>query len=103
MTRPRTSSGELDLDRAPVTLEAIVNRLDVRDLSVGSGGEGRFVFGINGPGGFPLQATLIFEYNLPAKTYRGRELWSGTDRGTADGVKVTLPAHGCILLALTPP
>jgi hypothetical protein len=65
---PRTANGELDLDHAPVTLEAIVNRLDVRDLSVGSAGEGRFVFGVNGPGGFPLQFTMIFEYNLPGTT-----------------------------------
>jgi hypothetical protein len=65
---PRTATGALDLDHAPVTLEAIVNRLDVRDLSVGSAGEGRFVFGVNGPGGFPLQFTMIFEYNLPGTT-----------------------------------
>jgi hypothetical protein len=31
-------------------------------------------------------------YNLPAKTYRGRELWSHRELGLADGVKVTLPA-----------
>jgi hypothetical protein len=65
---PRTANGELDLDHAPVTLEAIVNRLDVRDLSVGSAGEGRFVFGVNDPSGFPLQFTMIFEYNLPGTT-----------------------------------
>jgi hypothetical protein len=66
---PRTPDGQLDLDRAPVTLQAIVNRIDIRDLSLGSGGEGRFVFGINNSQlGFAMQATMIFEYNLPAQT-----------------------------------
>jgi len=78
---PRTANGELDLDHAPVTLEAIVNRLDVRDLSVGSAGEGRFVFGVNGPGGFPLQFTMIFEFNLPGTTEQDvldwANLWHG--------------------------
>jgi hypothetical protein len=78
---PRTPTGELDLDRAPVTLQAIVNRLDVRDLTVGSGGEGRFVFGVNDPSGFALQFTMIFEYNLPAKTEQDvldwANLWHG--------------------------
>ena len=41
-------------------------------------------------------------YNLPEKTYRSRELWSGTDRSIAGDIKVTVPAHGCILLELTP-
>ena len=41
-------------------------------------------------------------YNLPAKTYRSRELWSNSDRGISSSVKITLPAHGCILLELTP-
>jgi len=77
---PRSADGELDLDQAPVTLEAIVNRVDVRDLSIGMGGEGRFVFGINSSG-FPLQATMIFEYNLPAQTeadvLEWAQLWHG--------------------------
>lgn len=65
---PRTASGELDLEQAPMTLLAIVNRIDVRDLAAGSGGEGRFVFGVNGRDGFPLEFTLIFEFDLPAQT-----------------------------------
>jgi hypothetical protein len=65
---PRTTSGELDLEQAPLTLLAIVNRIDVRDLASGSGGEGRFVFGVNSPDGFPLEFTFIFEFNLPAQT-----------------------------------
>lgn len=65
---PRTTNGELDLEQAPVTLLAIVNRLDVRNLAADSGGEGRFVFGVNSRDGFPLEFTLIFEFDLPART-----------------------------------
>jgi hypothetical protein len=78
---PHTASGELDLDRAPVTLQAIVNRLDVRDLAVGSGGEGRFVFGVNDPSGFALQFTMIFEYNLPAQTEQDVLDWANRWHG----------------------
>ncbi|HEU4726404.1 MAG TPA: LamG domain-containing protein [Kofleriaceae bacterium] len=65
---PRTPDGKLDLAQAPLRLQAIVNRFDLRNLANGDGGEGRFVFAFNGPGGFPLQATMIFEYKLPAAT-----------------------------------
>lgn len=73
---PRTDNGELDLEQAPVTLLAIVNRIDVRDLAAGSGGEGRFVFGVNSRDGFPLQFTLIFEFNLPAQTQQDVQDWA---------------------------
>jgi hypothetical protein len=64
---PRTPAGELDLDQAPLTLNAIVNRVDIRSLSNGNAGEGRFVFGVNFPGSpFPQQFTVILEYRLPA-------------------------------------
>lgn len=64
---PKTATGALDLDRSPLTLQAIVNRVDLRKLSEGSAGEGRFVFGVNGPINFQ-QFTVILEYNLPAKS-----------------------------------
>jgi hypothetical protein len=64
---PKTATGDLDLDQAPLTLEAIVSRVDLRNLNAGSAGEGRFVFGVNGPG-FAQQFTVILEYNLPAQT-----------------------------------
>ena len=41
-------------------------------------------------------------YNLPGKTYRSRELWSKTDYGSADGVKLTLAPHSAALLELAP-
>ncbi len=65
---PRTKNGELDLDRSPLRLLAIVDRVDVRDLDKGNAGEGRFVFGVLDPSGNPLQFTVILEYKLPATT-----------------------------------
>jgi hypothetical protein len=66
---PRTAAGALDLTQAPLTLQAIVNRFDLRNPANGDAGEGRFVFAFHTPGNpFPLQATLIFEYKLPAST-----------------------------------
>jgi hypothetical protein len=56
----------LDLSRAPLRLLAIVNRLDLRNLSQGKAGEGRFVFGVLNPQGDPTPFTLILEYRLPA-------------------------------------
>jgi hypothetical protein len=38
---PRDAAGALDLSQAPVRLLAILNRLDLRDLSRGQAGEGR--------------------------------------------------------------
>jgi hypothetical protein len=66
---PRTADGALDLSRAPLHLLAIVNRIDLRDVAAGDAGEGRFVFAFDltaVPGGPPPQATIIFEYKLPA-------------------------------------
>lgn len=79
---PRTANGQLDLDRSPLTLNAIVNRIDLRDLDEGNAGEGRFVFGVNEPNAtFPLQFTLIMEFKLPAQTeedvLQWAELWHG--------------------------
>ena len=73
---PRTATGALDLDQSPLRLQAIVNRVDLRNIAAGSAGEGRFVFGVDGPGGFPQQFTLIFEYNLPASTPAEAAVWS---------------------------
>jgi len=58
----------LDLSRAPLRLLAIVNRVDLRNLSQGKAGEGRFVFGVLDSEGLPTQFTLILEYRLPATT-----------------------------------
>jgi hypothetical protein len=65
---PRSPDGTLDLARAPLRLLAIVNRVDQRDLSRATAGEGRFVFGVVGPNGEPEEFTIILEYALPAKT-----------------------------------
>lgn len=57
------SATELDLRRAPFTLVAIVNRIDLRGTGRdrATAGEGRLVFGIAG-----RAFTTIFEYALPA-------------------------------------
>jgi len=65
---PRLANGQLDLNRAPLRLLAIVNRLDLRDLDKGQAGEGRFVFGVLGQDGEVLEFTMILEYALPATT-----------------------------------
>jgi hypothetical protein len=63
----RGPDGKLDLSREAFRLLAIVNRIDLNDVSASTAGEGRFVFGF-APFGQTLQATLIIEYNIPAGT-----------------------------------
>jgi hypothetical protein len=71
---PKLANGDLDLDRAPITLNAIVNRIDIRDLANGSAGEGRFVFGVDGPAF--ANFNIIVEYNLPAQTQGDVQNWA---------------------------
>jgi hypothetical protein len=63
----RGPDGRLDLSRSAFRLLAIVNRIDLHDVSASTAGEGRFVFGF-APFGQTMQATLILEYNIPATT-----------------------------------
>jgi Concanavalin A-like lectin/glucanases superfamily len=63
----RGPDGRLDLSRPAFRLLAIVNRIDLNDVSASTAGEGRFVFGF-APFGQTQQATLIIEYNIPATT-----------------------------------
>ena len=63
----RGPDGKLELSRQAFRLLAIVNRIDLNDVSASTAGEGRFVFGF-APFGQTLQATLIIEYNIPAGT-----------------------------------
>lgn len=72
---PRTANGKLDLDRAPMTLLAIVNRFDLRAPSRGHAGEGRFIFGVT-PFGSPLEFTIILEYTLPASNLDEVQAWA---------------------------
>ncbi|MDP1914723.1 MAG: CARDB domain-containing protein [Myxococcales bacterium] len=71
-----SGGARLDLRRAPFRLLAIVNRMDLRDLTRGSAGEGRFVFGVLGAGGNQLQFTVILEFNLPATTQADVDRWA---------------------------
>ena len=63
---PRTPDGQLDLAQAPVHLMAIVDRIDLRNLDRSDAGVAAFIYRIAGPDDFPLDATLMFEYRLPA-------------------------------------
>ncbi|MBI5924641.1 MAG: hypothetical protein HY836_03510 [Aquabacterium sp.] len=71
---PKTANGKLDLSKSPLRLTAIVNRLDLRDLSKGSAGEGRFVFNVLN-GTIPQAFTVILEYKLPATTEADIRKW----------------------------
>jgi hypothetical protein len=63
---PKTASGDLDLDRTPFALQAIVNRFDLREPTNGSGGEGRLVYALTPAGStFGQEFTVIMEFNLP--------------------------------------
>jgi hypothetical protein len=73
---PKLADGSLDLTKAPLRLNAIVNRMDVRNIDQGKAGEGRFVFSVLDPNGFPLQFTLIVEYALPATTDADVQNWA---------------------------
>ncbi|HEX3697890.1 MAG TPA: LamG domain-containing protein [Polyangia bacterium] len=61
----RGPDGKLDLSQQSFRLLAIVNRIDLNDVSASTAGEGRFVFGFV-PFGQVMQATLIIEYSIPA-------------------------------------
>jgi hypothetical protein len=80
---PKTPTGALDLDQAPLVLQAIVNRMDVRSPSAsnaGLAGEGRFVFGVNTPQAFQ-NFTVIVEYQLPAQTPQDVFAWANRWHG----------------------
>ncbi|MDG4555787.1 MAG: hypothetical protein P9F19_00100 [Candidatus Contendobacter sp.] len=93
----QASGGQrLDLRKAPFKLLAIVSRIDLREherREVKNAGEGRFIFGVLDQNGLPLPPvagtvpggfTVIFEYELPAKTMDAlrhwAEDWSGLSR-----------------------
>ncbi len=90
----------LDLTRAPFRLLAIVNRMDLRNLSRGSAGEGRFVFGVLGAGGSQLQFTVILEFNLPATTQADVDRWAA-DWHALGALPVGSPAYNTALETIT--
>lgn len=73
---PRSEDGNLVLARAPLRLLAIANRLDIKDLSHGKAGEGRFMYGVLDRDGQPMLFTVIFEYLLPAQDEAGFRAWA---------------------------
>lgn len=80
---PRRPDGKLDLDRAPMRLLAIVNRMDLARRGpqgeVLDAGEGRFVFGVldrSFGGEFAKQFTVILEYGLLASSPEALRDWA---------------------------
>lgn len=68
----------LDLKKAPFLLSAIVNRMDLQDLSRNSAGEARLVFTMltSATNGLSLPGTVILEYNLFATDQAGINQWA---------------------------
>jgi len=64
---PSDADWDVNWEKAPFRLLAIVNRMDLRhNPTIGQAGEGRFVFGMIDPvSGAPLSFTFIFEYVQP--------------------------------------
>ena len=76
---PKLADGRLDMDKAPFRLLAIVNRIDLAtNLAYGNGnaGEGRFVFGLIGPGCSAPRFLVIFEYGVPLHTCAEIQSWA---------------------------
>jgi len=102
-----TVGGKLNLAKAPMRLLAIVNRMDLRQLSQGNAGEGRFVFGVlinSSKGGAPqtraAQFTVILEYKLPAKTRSDVLRWAN-DWHALSKLKPGTPAFNTFLQLIT--
>jgi hypothetical protein len=87
-TWPRSADGLLDLERVPARLQAIVPRLDLRDLSSGRAGRVNLVFAIldtlDGQHAEPTEFTLILEYDLPAKTEEDVARWAARVHALGD-------------------
>jgi hypothetical protein len=71
---PKTSTGALDLTKAPMRLLAIVNRFDLR--SPGNAGETRLVYGLTGPNEAFFPFTFILEYRVPVSGSAQLTAWS---------------------------
>jgi len=80
---------ELDLDKAPFRLSAIVNRIDLGGTATGSGGYGgasnsvptdagelRFVFGVQNSNCGALPFSVIFEYGVPINGCNDTRDWA---------------------------
>jgi hypothetical protein len=97
------ATGKLDLSRAPLKLLAIVNRIDLAgNTSYGhvGGAEGRFVFGVLGPGCAPRPFTVILEYGVPRRTCTALHDWA-VSWIALDGMTPGTAAYNTALEALT--
>lgn len=103
---PRLRDGSLDLARAPFSLLAIVNRIDLRENLVyggGSAGEGRFIFGVvdTREGRCePMRFSVIFEYGIERESCEGARAW-GQQWAGLSGLGVGSGAYLAALEAIT--
>lgn len=104
---PKLPNGKLDLDRAPMKLLAIVNRIDLaKNVGYAPGGEaeGRFVFQLMNPGtctASPSQPFLvILEYGVPRTTCTGLRDWAKKWKALSL-LPLGSPAYNAALDALT--
>lgn len=97
---PRLANGKLDLSKAPLRLLAIANRMDLRDLSKGDAGEGRFIFGVLNKDGVATSFTVIMEYKLPAQTPADIRVWA-RDWHALGNLAVGTPAYNAALQSIT--
>ncbi|NPC76175.1 cadherin repeat domain-containing protein [Corallococcus exiguus] len=75
-TWPTLADGSLDLAKAPLRLESIVHHPEAFDVSRGSAGEARFVFGGVDASGNPLGLTVTLNYVLAARTPAEARDWT---------------------------
>jgi hypothetical protein len=82
---PKTAAGKLDLAKAPFTLQAIVNRFDLR--APGNAGELRFIYYARLPVNLNVfrDFAVILEYKMAAPTAADVKTWANLwkDLGTA--------------------
>ncbi|HEB94145.1 MAG TPA: hypothetical protein ENI94_11895 [Gammaproteobacteria bacterium] len=93
----------LDLDKAPVQLMAIVNRVDLREnlaYGGGSAGEGRFVFRVMDQGCHAWPFTIIFEYGIEKKSCSAVKSW-GQSWADLSGMALGSVAYNAALEDIT--
>jgi hypothetical protein len=97
----RAASGHdgLDMDKAPMKLLAITNRVDLTGAS-GHAGEGRFVFGVLDANRQSMPFTIICEYKLPTTRGMKAVAWAREWHALGD-LPLGSPEYNARLQAIT--
>lgn len=104
---PKTSTGQLDLTRSPFRLLAIVNRADLEkpstssgyQITIGTAGEGRMVYGLTDQSGNSRPFTIIFEYHMSLSII-SRSQWAA-DWHSLNGMTIGSAAYNSKLQTMT--